>query len=297
MVPLAGLPLHIISKVRNTQVSLPLRPSPCTDSGMAQQINQQQETSGRQLASHEMNMQSNPHPSVVVALADTEASRRLHHRLRYQVYCQELGYEDPERFPDGEERDGFDDGAVHFVAYDGWRQDWAGTLRLIPPTHIGLPLLSVADLTPDVMRLVEQQQVGELSRMCVRARTLPTLTTGRPTADGPPSRDSALVFFALIRASVDYAFQHRISHLVYLATSSLVRLLGRLGINDHAAGEGCHHRGRRYPRILDVAALHRTLFDSSTGHPYSAKLSPASYRPYSALPAALHAEPALLAYG
>ena len=68
---------------------------------------------------------------VFVALADPPASKKLHYQLRYQVYCQKLAYEDPTQFPDGEERDQYDEHAVHFLAYDGRRGDWAGALRLV----------------------------------------------------------------------------------------------------------------------------------------------------------------------
>jgi N-acyl amino acid synthase of PEP-CTERM/exosortase system len=254
----------------------------------------------RQLAS-ELQMinfptQKSP-PCVIVALANTEGSQRLHHRLRYQVYCQELGYEDPARFPDGEERDHYDNNAVRFVAYDERCQDWVGTLRLVPPGPAGLPLISMTSLTSNVMQLVERQQVAEVSRMCVRTRTGGSGDRMPRTRDGAAFRESALVFFALIRASVDYAFSHGIGHLAFLTTLSLSRLLGRVGISDRPAGDSCQHRGLRYPRIADVAALYHSLIEAGGSHPFSAKLSRQPYLPYSALPATLFTGPALMACG
>jgi len=40
-----------------------------------------------------------------VILADTDEARRVHYRLRYQVYCMEEGFEAHDKFPDRMERD------------------------------------------------------------------------------------------------------------------------------------------------------------------------------------------------
>jgi N-acyl amino acid synthase of PEP-CTERM/exosortase system len=216
--------------------------------------------------------------SVFVALADTLASRRLHHRLRYQVYCQKLGYEDPTRFPDGEERDQYDEHAVQFLAYDVRREDWIGTLRLVPPEPVGLPLTSLTGLAANVVQLVKRQRVAEISRMCV----LPSA----PRGDRPPVKNnygSAMIFFALVRASVAYAFGHGFDHLAFLSTVSLSRLLGRVGIADRPAGAGCDHRGQRFPRIADAAHLYRSLIEAADQHPFASRLGPEPFIRFSAL--------------
>lgn len=219
-----------------------------------------------------------PHgASVHVAVADTQASKKLHYRLRYQVYCQKLAYEDPARFPDGEERDHYDEHAVHFLAYDSRREDWIGTLRLVPPGPAGLPLTSLTGLAANVIHLVKQRRVAEISRMCV-------VPPAPGAGQGPASRDcSAMVFFALVRASVAYAFRQGFDHLAFLTTVSLSRLLGRVGIADHPAGDGCDHRGQRFPRIADAAFLYRSLIEAADQHPFSSRLGPDPFILFSAL--------------
>lgn len=222
-------------------------------------------------------------PSVFVALADTPASQRLHHRLRYQVYCQKLAYEDAARFPGGEERDRYDEYSVHFVAYDRRSNDWAGTLRLVRPNPAGLPLTSVTRITPEIQQLVELDQVLEISRVCVHTLT-PVVGCGeRPRAGelAPPA--SSTVFFALVRASVAYAFQAGASQLAFLTATPLIRLLKRLGIHHTAAGETCFHRGLRHPRVLDVAEQFRNLIEAVSDHPLAPHLPFEPYRPYSSL--------------
>lgn len=222
---------------------------------------------------------SAPHgASVHVALADTPASRRLHHRLRYQVYCQKLGYEDPTQFPDGEERDHYDEHAVHFLAYDVRREDWVGTLRLVPPQPAGLPLTSLTGLAANVVQLVKQHRVAEISRMCVAS-------PGPGDAQPAAGRDggSAMIFLALVRAGVAYAFRHGFDHLAFLTTMSLSRLLSRVGITDQPAGEGCDHRGQRFPRIADAAYLYRHLIEAADQHPFAARLGPEPFVRFSDL--------------
>ncbi len=221
-----------------------------------------------------------PHgASVHVAVADTPDSKKLHYRLRYQVYCQKLAYEDAARFPDGEERDHYDEHAVHFLAYDTRREDWIGALRLVPPGPAGLPLSSLTGLAAHVVHLVRQRRVAEISRMCV--------VQPPPRADrGGGSRDCdgvAMVFFALVRASVAYAFRQGFDHLAFLTTVSLSRLLGRVGITDQPAGEGCDHRGQRFPRIADAAHFYRSLIEAADQHPLAARLASEPFIHFSAL--------------
>ncbi len=49
-------------------------------------------------------------------VATTNADRARAFRLRFEVYCQEYGYLDPRCYPDGLERDAFDDHAAHVLA-------------------------------------------------------------------------------------------------------------------------------------------------------------------------------------
>lgn len=222
---------------------------------------------------------------ILVALADTPNSRSLHHQLRYQVYCQQLGYEDPARFPDGEERDEFDEAAARFLAYDTRRGAWIGTMRLVPPGARGLPMLRVTSLNATAARCVEQGRAAEASRICVlRAGRLPDAPP--PKAESPgavQSIDQAQAFFALIRASVGYSYRHGIEHWTFLAKRSLSRLLASLGIEDAPAGEPCHHRGLRAPRIVNVARMYKNLIEEVAAHPLCRYVSPEAYVRYSTL--------------
>ena len=48
-------------------------------------------------------------------LADTDEGIALNQRVRYRVFCLEKGCEDATEFPDGRERDPWDDVSIHFA--------------------------------------------------------------------------------------------------------------------------------------------------------------------------------------
>jgi len=81
-----------------------------------------------------------------VFLADTDEARRIHYNIRYQVYCQELAYEDSERFPNQMEIDQWDQpyhngqGSVPFLVRLKYSGEWIGAMRLVFSNHQSLPM-------------------------------------------------------------------------------------------------------------------------------------------------------------
>jgi N-acyl-L-homoserine lactone synthetase len=58
-----------------------------------------------------------PEPEVEVRLAADAVEVEAIHRLRYRVFCEELGFMDPDRYPDGSEIDDHDPDSLHFGAF------------------------------------------------------------------------------------------------------------------------------------------------------------------------------------
>jgi N-acyl-L-homoserine lactone synthetase len=85
-----------------------------------------------------MRFNHNGQNNVTARVAQTKDERDGAFRLRFEVYCQECGYLDPRRYPDGLERDAFDDHAVHALAVDPTGAV-AGAVRLVLPSPLGLP--------------------------------------------------------------------------------------------------------------------------------------------------------------
>jgi N-acyl-L-homoserine lactone synthetase len=102
-----------------------------------------------------------------VVVACTHVTRRIHHQIRYQVYCVEQGYEDPAQYPNQEEHDAWDEHAVHFLVRERSSGEWIGAMRLIRPLDGVLPIGMAAQLHQDSIPAEAQGSAWELSRTCI----------------------------------------------------------------------------------------------------------------------------------
>lgn len=117
------------------------------------------------------------HEYFTITMADTDELRKEVFRLRYDVYCQELGWEDPGKFPDGLERDVYDDVSRHCLLTHKRSGMYAGTVRMVM-THDSeveppIPLVSHCEgklfdgpLRPDRL---PSGSYGEISRLALRS--------------------------------------------------------------------------------------------------------------------------------
>jgi N-acyl-L-homoserine lactone synthetase len=87
-------------------------------------------------------------------------------QLRYDVYCLELTFLDPARFPDGRETDEYDAASVHLSVTDD-EGELAGALRLVLDSPLGFPLEAHArTLSPSFFGL-PRGRTAEISRLVV----------------------------------------------------------------------------------------------------------------------------------
>lgn len=169
-----------------------------------------------------------------VYLARSEALKRVHFRLRYQVYCVENEYEPPNAYPEGLEIDDHDARAEHFLVRAGTfhgRGRWIGTMRLIPPGN-DTPASGCEPSSIEVSRLI---------------------------ACDPRHRGSSRVLYFLCQAAQAYAVDHGYAHLAFLIRPALARILERQGLPIEQSGEPCEHRGLRIPYRIDAAQAHEGL--------------------------------------
>lgn len=87
-------------------------------------------------------------------------------RLRYQVYCTEWGFEDPADYPDGLERDKYDDYSVHFGAYLEGTDEIVGTTRIIVDPPFDMPIEKNFSFDRKISSL-RPGRIGEISRFAV----------------------------------------------------------------------------------------------------------------------------------
>ena len=87
------------------------------------------------------------------------------YKLRYKVYCEEWGFEDPAKYPDRQETDEFDRNAVHFAAIDDTGKA-VGAVRLILFSPDGFPLEKHCEINNDSQG-INHENVAEISRLVI----------------------------------------------------------------------------------------------------------------------------------
>lgn len=121
------------------------------------------------------------------------------YKLRYKVYCEEIGYLPKERYPNLKEIDQFDDYSIVFVAKD-LKNKIVGSIRIVPNKE---HLLPTEEFHPEFEQYVRNLgKSAEISRLVV----LPKYRGGAVT-------------FGLIKTVILYALKNNI--LFYLLSCSL----------------------------------------------------------------------------
>ncbi len=188
-----------------------------------------------------------------VFLADTEESRNIHYSIRYQVYCEEMGFENKLDFPTEMEFDEDDAKSVHFIVRNKVTKDWIGAMRLINKKGGLLPIEQSCEIdegisTNDIFKSVE------ISRLClvkeVRKGNPPIgemENIKRQQGDTPQVELNRLIIWGLFYAAVNYGRKNRISNSYFMTTKVLARVLTRAGLNLIKVGGSCQHKGERFP--------------------------------------------------
>ena len=224
-----------------------------------------------------------------VILADSAEARRIHYRLRYQVYCLEQRWEPVGRFPDGEEKDEFDQRAVHFLVRNRFTDEWIATLRVILPGEQPLPIESLNVLKESVRSNVPRAGAAEISRVC-----RPKGALEREVANGTRTCSDLFggaseVLLRLLRAAAQYCLDSGVGHVYMFCRPAMARMMNRLDIPMRRAGIPSEHRGVRVPYLVDVCAA---FTRAKTASPLLAALlsEPQAYRLYSEVQARKQAE-------
>jgi len=211
----------------------------------------------------------------VAVLADTPALKDVAYALRYQVYCVEHRFENPDEHPDGKEKDAYDEHSVQSLLIYRASNTVAGTVRLILPTahdHIGS--LSIAKACDESLLWDPQQMprssTAEVSRFAVSKdfrrrlgeRGSPSGVTSLSlrNAAGPPNplsdkRLAPHITLGLIGTLVKMSADHGVTHWCSVMERALLRLLARIGIHFVNIGPEVEYHGRRQPCYADLDEL------------------------------------------
>lgn len=209
-------------------------------------------------------MTQNPHSfdsCFEVFLANTPEAEEIHYRIRYRVYCDEMGFEDKQLFPDGLERDEWDSSAVHFLVRHKFSGEWLGALRLVRPEQRRFPFEEHCTPYRSLPKACYSRAV-EISRLCVvkEARRF-ALRKNNSQLDFRPGNVSFLhdyrnlnrsIMWGLYRAATVYSARSGIDDWFILVTPALAYFVNKEGFRMRQIGDACDHRGQRTPYRLSV---------------------------------------------
>ncbi|WP_078120741.1 PEP-CTERM/exosortase system-associated acyltransferase [Thiosocius teredinicola] len=197
-----------------------------------------------------------------VCFADTAFGVALHQRIRYQVFCLDKGFEDPEAFSAARETDAWDDHSAHFIVQDKSSQQWVAATRLVlPRPDSPLPVDSLGAFDRHLLD-DPNTKVGEISRFCIINNRSQVEVNDylEPEPDSLDAwgigaigrRQQFEVTLGMIRAAGIYALKRGINYCIMLITDAFARMLRTLGIKLKQAGPPTEHRGMRTAYLVDM---------------------------------------------
>jgi len=168
-------------------------------------------------------------------------------KIRYQVYCLEQKYENPEHFPQGLESDIFDHHADHSIIRHKATNQTLGAVRLVVSKSISRQSFPIEQhfqgrydgLLNELA--VDRKCIGEVSRFAISNQFRRVIESNSCTShifkqgklvDRRNINNRVLyshTVAGLINAVIRMSLDHNLTHWVCLMEPSLARLLGRFG--------------------------------------------------------------------
>lgn len=192
------------------------------------------------------------------------------YRLRYQVYCHEAHFLNPDHYPTGLECDKFDAVGEHFLATNtSFNDDTVGTVRLVKwSEQFSFPTaVYFESLLGQLERLnFPIESTAEISRLCIskhyRKRAIDGLLGAEGYIDTNNQRrkypEIILELFKIMyRCSRDHL---GITHWIATFESSLYRLLDRYGVHlEPLASEEIDYYGKVKIYGASIEQLEETM--------------------------------------
>lgn len=109
---------------------------------------------------------------------DTDELRDIVYRIRFQVYCKEMHFENEDDYPDEREMDEFDAHSIHALLRHRPSGDYAGCVRLVlnrsnsPEPQLPLEHHCSRSLDKNILDIsqLERNSFGEISRLAIVSR-------------------------------------------------------------------------------------------------------------------------------
>lgn len=209
-----------------------------------------------------------------VFLADTPESKEINYSIRYQVYCEEMGFESKDNFPSQMEHDDDDGRSIHFIVRDKMSGYWVGAMRLIYKQDSLLPIEQCCKINE---KIDSNDLYGavELSRLClikeVRRRfkdidpphgiideSKQPKETEKIKLMFNQQKFNRVIIWGLIHAAAEYCCFNNIHNWYFMTTRALAKILCRGGLNLMKIGTSCQHKGERFPFRMNAIETYQS---------------------------------------
>jgi len=207
-----------------------------------------------------------------VVPAESEELIKEVYRIRHQVYCEELGFE--ERRANHLEFDDYDLRSSHCLLFHKSSNDYAGCVRLVlandDSPEFKFPFEKTCQVSDDFPLLNKQarSKFGEISRLAItanfrRRRGESNQADGGNEAVDASSEDDRRRFpsvaLGLYIAITAMGLKQGLDGVFAMMEPRLARQLRRFGFHFDQVGDTVEHRGLRAPFFIDKQALFDNL--------------------------------------
>lgn len=198
--------------------------------------------------------------------------------LRYEVYCLERGFLDPDDYPRKVEVDDYDDRSMHAAAFD---PDGllVGAVRLVLATGSqGFPFEKYCGVFENFV-FPPCEQCGEVSRLVVRKsfRRRPgdsppgvskkdleqarrgAISRKTPGPGGGRRSDSPEILLGLYREIFHFSRRNGIRYWFSAMERALLRSMARIGFKFNPVGPGTDYYGPVTPFMSDLSEFKATM--------------------------------------
>ena len=192
------------------------------------------------------------------------------YKLRYQVYCNETGFENPEHYPEKIEFDDYDKHSIHYLIRHRKSDVFAATTRLILPDVTNIeklfPIENFSQIdNVELLKNVPRINIAEASRFCVskefkRRKNEPDTLTGinsdlEMNFTGDERRVFPYLTIALFTCLIKMSEENDIYFWYAVMEPALIRYFSSLGIYFVGIGPLVDYHGIRQPCMIKVSDL------------------------------------------
>jgi N-acyl amino acid synthase of PEP-CTERM/exosortase system len=205
---------------------------------------------------------------VKINTTDGDAEMEEIFRLRFKVYCEEWGFEDPANYPDGMERNEYDEKAEHFFIQEKYDGSIIGSARIILPSELGYPMTKFCTIDPIMYEIAsggaKNMKIGEVSRLAISKDFRKRIEDDSQIGYSGDLPEGQLVGnekrrYNFVHEFYKYLLMQSISlglsHWYIAMKRSLYVLLKRVGMVYHPIGPEIDYHGLRTPYLGNLQEI------------------------------------------